>query len=125
MREVERVCGRLRRSQSRRRVAVRAEVPWAPSPPRGLEHKPAYLKVIAASAKRAAVAGRDAALTAVPYWVGRERQRPGVNKSGRMPTVYLPYNDHLSLSGLLPTIESAKYLIAPFELCFYIYREHN
>ena len=29
VREVERVCGRLRRSQSRRRVAVRAEVPWA------------------------------------------------------------------------------------------------
>ena len=28
VREVERVCGRLRRPQSRRRVAVRAEVPW-------------------------------------------------------------------------------------------------
>ena len=33
---VERVCGRLRRSQSRRRVAVRAEVPWA-AMLRGLE----------------------------------------------------------------------------------------
>jgi len=37
VREVERVCGRLRRPQSRRRVAVRAEVPWAAKVPRGLE----------------------------------------------------------------------------------------
>ena len=37
VREVERVCGRLRRSQSRRRVAVRAEVPWATKVLRGLE----------------------------------------------------------------------------------------
>ena len=37
VREVERVCGRLRRSQSRRRVAVRAEVPWAAKVPGGLE----------------------------------------------------------------------------------------
>lgn len=37
VREVERVCGRLRRSQSRRRVAVRAEVPWAAKVLRGLE----------------------------------------------------------------------------------------
>ena len=36
-REVERVCGRLRRPQSRRRVAVRAEVPWATKVLRGLE----------------------------------------------------------------------------------------
>ena len=37
VREVKRVCGRLRRPQSRRRVAVRAEVPWAAKVPRGLE----------------------------------------------------------------------------------------
>lgn len=37
VREVERVCGRLRRPQSRRRVAVRAEVPWAAKVLRGLE----------------------------------------------------------------------------------------
>lgn len=37
VREVERVCGRLRRSQSRRRVAVKAEVPWAAKLLRGLE----------------------------------------------------------------------------------------
>ena len=49
--------------------------------PRGLEHKPAYLEVIAASAKRAAVAGRDEGLTAFPIWAGRERQRPGGDKS--------------------------------------------
>ena len=34
VREVERVCGRLRRPQSRRCVAVRAEVPWAAKVPR-------------------------------------------------------------------------------------------
>lgn len=34
---LERVCGRLRRPQSRRRVAVRAEVPWAAKVLRGLE----------------------------------------------------------------------------------------
>ena len=37
VREVERVCGWLRRPQSRRRVAVRAEVPWAAKVLRGLE----------------------------------------------------------------------------------------
>ena len=37
VREVERVCGRLRRPQSRRRVAVRAEVLWAAKVRRGLE----------------------------------------------------------------------------------------
>ena len=87
VREVERVCGRHRRPQSRRRVAVKAEVPWAAKVPRGLEHKPASLKVIAASAKRAAVAERDEGLTAFPIWAGRERQRPGGDKSiaGRQP----------------------------------------
>ena len=34
VREVERVCGRLRRPQSRRCVAVKAEVPWAAKVPR-------------------------------------------------------------------------------------------
>ena len=34
---IERVCGRLRRPQSRRRLAVRAEVPRAAKVPRGLE----------------------------------------------------------------------------------------
>ena len=34
---LERVCGRLRRPQSLRRVAVRAEVPWATKMLRGLE----------------------------------------------------------------------------------------
>lgn len=34
---LEQVCGRLRRPQSRRRVAVRAEVPWTAKVPRGLE----------------------------------------------------------------------------------------
>ena len=34
---LERVCGRLRRPQSRRRVAVKAEVPWAAKVLRGLE----------------------------------------------------------------------------------------
>ena len=37
VREVERVCGRLRRPQSRRCVAVKAEVPWAAKLLRGLE----------------------------------------------------------------------------------------
>ena len=37
VRQVERVCGRLRRPQSRQRVAKRAEVPWAAKVPRGLE----------------------------------------------------------------------------------------
>ena len=37
VREVERVCGRLRRPQSRRCVAVRAEVPWAAKVLRELE----------------------------------------------------------------------------------------
>ena len=37
VRGLERVCGRLRRPQSRRCVAVRAEVPWAAKVPRGLE----------------------------------------------------------------------------------------
>ena len=54
----------------------------------GLEHKPASLKVIAASAKRAAVAERDEGLTAFPKWAGRERQRPGGDKSGRRPTAF-------------------------------------
>ena len=36
-RGLERVCGRPRRPQSRRRVAVRAEVLWAAKVPRGLE----------------------------------------------------------------------------------------
>ena len=34
VREVERVCGRLRRPQSRQCVAVRAKVPWAAKVPR-------------------------------------------------------------------------------------------
>ena len=37
VRWLERVCGRPRRPQSRRRVAVRAEVPWATKEPGGLE----------------------------------------------------------------------------------------
>ena len=37
VRKVERVCGRLWRPQSRRCVAVRAEVPWATKVLRGLE----------------------------------------------------------------------------------------
>ena len=37
VRGIERVCGRLRRPQSRRCVAVRADVPWAAKVPRGLE----------------------------------------------------------------------------------------
>ena len=54
--------------------------------PRGLEHKPAYLEVIAASAKRAAVAGRDAGLTAFPLWAGRERSdRAGINPAEGRP----------------------------------------
>ena len=46
------------------------------------------LVVIAASAKRAAVAERDEGLTAFPIWAGRERQRPGGDKSGRRPTAF-------------------------------------
>ena len=56
VRMVKRVCGRHRRSQFRRCVAIRAPVPWATSSPRGLEHKPSYLEAIAASAERAAIA---------------------------------------------------------------------
>ena len=37
VREVERVCGRYQRPQSRRCVAVRAAVPWAAKVLRGLE----------------------------------------------------------------------------------------
>ena len=37
VREVERVCGRLRRPKTRRCVAVKAEVPWAAKVTRGLE----------------------------------------------------------------------------------------
>ena len=37
VRGIERVCGRFRRPQSRRRVAVRAEVPWAAKVPKRLE----------------------------------------------------------------------------------------
>ena len=54
----------------------------------GTGAKPASQKVIAASAKRAAVAERDEGLTAFPIWAGRERQRPGGDKSGRRPTAF-------------------------------------
>ena len=66
----------------------KSESPLGGEGAQGLEHKPASLKVIAASAKRAAVAERGEGLTAFPIWAGRERQRPGGDKSGRRPTAF-------------------------------------
>ena len=54
VREVERVCGRIRRPQSRRRVAVRAKVPWAAKLPRDWSQAGVIGGVAAAPAKQAA-----------------------------------------------------------------------
>lgn len=61
---VERVCGRLRRPQSRRCVAVKAEVPWATKVLRGLEPSWRDWRRDGRIAKLRPHAGTNASLTA-------------------------------------------------------------
>ena len=58
----------------RRCVEVKAEVPWAAKVPRDWS--------------QAGVTNRERGLDPFLIWAGRERQRPGGDKSGRRPTAF-------------------------------------
>ena len=77
---LERVCGRLRRPQSRRRVAVRAEVPWAAKVPGGLEPSWRDWRRDSRIAELRPHAGTNASLTA--FWVGGRGSRLTSRRSG-------------------------------------------
>ena len=68
VRGLERVCGRLRRPQTRRRVAIRAEVPWAAKVPGGLEPSWRDWRRDGRIAELRPHAGSNASLPA--FWVG-------------------------------------------------------